>query len=156
MPGKPRRPLVWIYVDVVCDLFHHGHVDFFRQARGIGDRLIVGLVSDADAAGYKRLPIMTFAERRAVVSACRLVDRVLDTPAPLHCTRKFLDQIGAAYCCHADDMDGGQLDYWYHDIIAADRLKVVPYTRGISSRQIVARIADRLAGEASEAETAPR
>ena len=143
MDGNSTGRPVWIYVDVVCDLFHHGHVEFFRHARALGDRLIVGLVGDADVASYKPAPIMTFAERLAVVRGCRFVDRVLETPAPLHCTQNFLDEIGADFCCHGNDMNAEELDYWYHDIASADRLKVVPYTSEISSRQIVGRIVKR-------------
>ncbi|WP_439602032.1 adenylyltransferase/cytidyltransferase family protein [Devosia sp.] len=134
---------VWIYVDVVCDLFHHGHVEFFRRARALGDRLVVGLVGDADVASYKPPPILGFDERRAVVEACRHVDRVLDTPAPLHCTRAFLDAIGAHYVCHADDMSDEQLLFWYGDLARTGGLLKVPYTRSISSRQIVSRVVER-------------
>lgn len=136
---------VTIYADVVCDLFHHGHVEFFRQARALGDRLIVGLVSDRNVATYKPAPIMTHAERVAVVRGCRFVDQVLDEPPPLHCTRAFLDEIGADYCCHGDDMSETELAFWYADLIPAGRLKVVRYTPTISTRQIVARVAERLA-----------
>jgi cytidyltransferase-like protein len=136
--------LVWIYADVVCDLFHHGHVEFFRHARRLGDRLVVGLVSDADVASYKPLPIMSFEERVAVVRGCRFVDRVLDAPAPLHCTREFLDKIGADYCCHGDDMTAQELHHWYGDLAFSGGLKVVRYTSTISSRQIVARVAGRV------------
>jgi cytidyltransferase-like protein len=144
MSGNAEAHLVWIYCDVVCDLFHYGHVEFFRRARALGDRLIVGLVGDHDALSYKPAPILSFEERLAVVRACRLVDRVLDSPAPLHCTGKFLDEIGADYCCHGNDMNEQQLDYWYHDVILAGRLKIVPYTPQISSQQIVSRIVRRM------------
>ena len=135
---------ITIYADVVCDLFHHGHVEFFRQARALGDRLIVGLVSDRNVATYKPAPIMTHAERVAVVRGCRFVDLVLDDPPPLHCTRAFLDEIGADFCCHGDDMGATELAFWYSDLIPSGRLKVVRYTPEISTREIVARIAERL------------
>ena len=135
---------VWIYADVVCDLFHHGHVEFFRKARAFGDALVVGLVSDADAASYKNPPVLTFAERLAVVRACRYVDRVLEGPAPLHANAAFLDQIGAAFCCHGDDMNEAELRFWYGDLVDSQRVKVVRYTAGISSRQIFERVAERL------------
>lgn len=144
MSRHVKDRLSWIYVDVVCDLFHYGHVEFFRQARLLGDRLIVGVVSDDDAAAYKPAPILTHAERVAVVRSCRFVDRVLDAPAPLFCTRAFLDEIGADYCCHGDDMNPEELARWYDDLIPAGRLKLVPYTSTISSRQIVDRIVRRL------------
>jgi cytidyltransferase-like protein len=134
----------WIYADVVCDLFHHGHVEFFRQARAFGDALVVGLVGDADAASYKPAPVLTFAERLAVVRACRYVDRVLEEPAPLHADAAFLDRIGARFCCHGDDMTSDALRFWYGDLVDSGRLKVVHYTAGISSRQIFERVAQRL------------
>ncbi len=134
---------VWVYVDVVFDLFHSGHVEFLRQSRAFGDKLVVGLVSDDDVATYKPRPIMSMEERAAVVSACRYVDKVV-TNAPLHCTAPFLDQIGASFVCHGDDFTPEQLEYWYGDLKKTGRLKVVPYTAGISSRDIIARIAARL------------
>jgi cytidyltransferase-like protein len=138
-----ERPIV-VYADAVCDLFHYGHVEFFRQARALGDRLIVGLNSDRDAASYKPAPILTHAERVAVVRGCRFVDEVLDEPPPLHPTRAFLDQIGAAFLCHGDDMSEKDLTFFYGDLVPSGRLKVVRYTPTIATRQIVARIAERL------------
>lgn len=136
-------PGTTIYVDAVCDLFHFGHVEFFARARALGDRLIVGLLSDADAATYKPQPILTHAERVAVVKGCRHVDLVLEEPAPLHCTRVFLDAIGAAFCCHGDDMPPEELAFWYADLIGSGRLRTVPYSAGISSRGIIARVVER-------------
>ena len=136
---------VWIYAEGVFDLFHAGHVEFFRQARLLGDRLVVGLMSDADAASYKPAPILSHAERLAVVSACRHVDRALDEPAPLFTTCEFLDRIGAGFCCHGDDFNQTELARWYVDLMPAGRLKLVRYTAVISSRAIVDRVARRLA-----------
>lgn len=134
---------VWTYADVVCDLFHAGHVEFFRKARALGDGLIVGVCSDEAVATYKPRPVMTMAERIAVVAACRYVDRVVPD-APLFCTRAHLDKIGADFACHGDDFTQEQLNYWYADLVGTDRLKVVAYTPSISSRQIVERIRERL------------
>jgi cytidyltransferase-like protein len=137
--------LVWVFTEGVFDLFHAGHVEFLKQARQLGDRLVVGLVSDADTALYKPAPVLTFAERQAVVRACRHVDRMLDAPAPFKTTCAFLDEIGAAFCCHGDDFDAAKLDFFYGDLIPARRLKSVRYTANISSRTIVNRIRTRLA-----------
>jgi cytidyltransferase-like protein len=137
--------LVWVYADGVCDLFHAGHVAFFRQARALGDRLIVGVVSDEDAESYKAAPILTHSERVAVVRGCRFVDRVLDEPAPLYCTRAFLDRIGARFACHGDDFSESEVARWYADLLPAGRIKLVSYTRSISSRDIVERVAMRVA-----------
>jgi cytidyltransferase-like protein len=150
MNEKPNVAPVWVYADVVCDLFHYGHVEFFRRARALGDRLVVGLVGDSDVASYKPAPIMNFEERLAVVRGCRFVDRVLEEPAPLHCTRAFLDRIGASHCCHGDDMTAAELRHWYGDLVSDGGLKVVHYTANISSRLIIARIASRLQDRTGE------
>ena len=143
MGNSNGHELEWVYADVVCDLFHAGHVEFFKQARALGQRLVVGLVSDHDVSSYKQAPVMTFEERYAVVNACRHVDRVLETPPPLHCTCEFLDKIGAAFCCHGDDMSADQLRFWYADLIPQGRLKTVRYTQTISTRQIRQRVLER-------------
>ncbi len=135
--------LVWVYVDVVCDLFHPGHIEFFQNARALGDRLIVGVNGDADVATYKPAPIMSFDERRLMVEACRYVDRVLPASAPLHCTPAFLDEIGAAFCVHGDDMDAAELAFWYGALIPSGRLRTVRYSARASTRDIVARVVDR-------------
>lgn len=132
-----------IYADAVCDLFHFGHVEFFRRARALGDRLVVGILSDEDAASYKPAPILTHAERIEVVRACRHVDLVLDFAPPLVPTCDFLDRIGADFCCHGDDMDPATLSQFYADLMAANRLKTVSYTSEISTRQIIARVIQR-------------
>ena len=45
MPGPTR-----VYVDMVGDLFHPGHVALLRAARGFGDQLVVVLSDEAVAA----------------------------------------------------------------------------------------------------------
>ena len=137
----PRKGIT-VYVDVVCDLFHAGHVAFFRKALLQADHLIVGLLSDANVATYKPPPIMTLEERCEVVQACRHVDRII-ADAPLFCTAAFLDEIGADFACHGDDLSPEEQSYWYKDVMAVGRLRVIPYTGGISSRGIVERVLSR-------------
>jgi len=139
----PHAKTVWVYADVVCDLFHFGHVEFLRRARTLGDKLLVGVLGDDDAETYKPRPIMNFAERVAVLEACRYVDRVLPFPAPLHCTRAFLAEIGADFCCHGDDMAKNELVFWYGDLVGSGMLRVVSYSKGISSREIMQRVIAR-------------
>jgi cytidyltransferase-like protein len=135
--------LVWVYAPGICDLFHPGHVEFFRRARALGDRVIVGIPSDENTASYKPRPIMTLEERVSVVSACRYVDRVIADP-PMIISAAFLDDIGAAFACHGDDISELARERSFPGLFAAGRLKIVPYTRTISSREIVERVARRL------------
>lgn len=142
-PGEDRRP-VWVYVDGVFDLFHAGHIAFLRQARALGDHLVAGVHSDDEVATYKPRPILGFHERLAMVESCRLVDRVVPFPVPLHVTAAALDSYGADFAVHGDDVSPEHMAFWYGDLVAAGRIRIVPYTAGIASREIVGRIADRL------------
>ena len=98
-----------VYVDMVGDLFHAGHVSLLREARRHGDWLVVGVLSDDTAASYKRRPIMTLAERVAVIESCRYVDEVIED-APFRVTEAFLDEHAITTVVHGDDLspEGGR------------------------------------------------
>ncbi len=89
------------------------------------------------------VPILTMAERIAMVEACRYVDRVVPD-APFHCTSAHLDAVGADFACHGDDLSPDNLKTMYGDLVGSNRLRVVSHTQGIGSRQLIERIADRL------------
>jgi cytidyltransferase-like protein len=129
-----------VYADMVGDLFHHGHVEFLRQARELGDELVVGIHSDADVASYKRPPVMTMEERVGVVRGCRYVDEVI-SGAPLQVTRDFVERHGIDLVVHGDDFDRERLLRMYGEPEEMGILRTVPYTPGISTTEILARLA---------------
>ena len=59
------------------DPLHSGHIAYFKAARCLGDRLVVGLNSDEWLARKKGRPFMPMDERFALVSALRIVDEVI-------------------------------------------------------------------------------
>lgn len=61
------------------DILHVGHVTYLQQARALGDKLIVGLNSDASVRALKgpSRPINTEADRAAVLRALACVDEVV-------------------------------------------------------------------------------
>ena len=59
------------------DPIHSGHLAYFQAARELGDRLVVGLNSDAWLARKKGKPFMPMAERFALASGLRVVDEVI-------------------------------------------------------------------------------
>ena len=116
--------LIWVYAPGICDLFHIGHVEFFRRARALGDRVVAGIPSDENAASYKPRPIMKLEERVALVAACRYVDRVIPDP-PMVVDAAFLDSIGAAFACHGDDISEAERERSFPGLFATGRLKIV-------------------------------
>jgi cytidyltransferase-like protein len=127
-----------VYVDMVGDLFHPGHVALLRAAREFGDWLIVGVLSDEVAASYKRRPVMTLAERVAVIEACRYVDEVLPA-APYRVTEEFLDEHDIALVVHGDDIAPETIAEVFGPVAAAGRLRLVRYTAGVSTTELIAR-----------------
>ena len=69
--------MIRVFADMMADLFHFGHVEFLRQARSLGDYLLVGVCSDEVVEAHKRKPILTMEERMKSVAGCRWVDEVI-------------------------------------------------------------------------------
>lgn len=66
------------YTTGVFDLFHIGHLNILKQAKKHCDFLIVGVSTDELVQSYKnKNPIISYAERSAIVEACRYVDKVV-------------------------------------------------------------------------------
>jgi D-beta-D-heptose 7-phosphate kinase/D-beta-D-heptose 1-phosphate adenosyltransferase len=57
------------------DPLHSGHLAYLQAAKQLGDRLVVGLNSDAWLVRKKGFAFMPFAERQAIVSALKMVDQ---------------------------------------------------------------------------------
>lgn len=71
------------------DPLHSGHIEYFNAARKLGNKLVVGLNSDAWLTRKKGRPFMPFEERAAIIKNLKMVDDVI----------AFNDNDGTA--CHA-------------------------------------------------------
>lgn len=60
------------------DPIHSGHIEYFKSAKGYGDKLIVALNSDQWLEKKKGKFFMPFSERYAIVSSISYVDEVID------------------------------------------------------------------------------
>jgi len=144
--NEPQNKVV-VYTDVVGDLFHLGHVEFFKRARALGDHLIVGVLEDQVVEEYKRTPILTLEERVRVIAACRYVDEVIIAP-PLRLTEELIKKWNISYVVHGDDFSPELLEDQYGTAMRLGILKLLPYTDGISTTNIINRITTRYdAGE---------
>ena len=131
--------MIRVYADIVGDLFHFGHVRFLKRARECGDRLVVGVTSDADVEAYKRTPIFSMIERVEMIQACRYVDEVIPAaPAPV--TEEFLVKHAIDLVIHGDDFNEESMNYWYSIPIRLGKFRMISYTEGISTTEIINRI----------------
>jgi len=78
-----------VFTNGCFDLLHPGHVDYLQRARELGDRLILGLNSDASVQRIKgdKRPIVPEMDRARVLSGLACIDHVIifdeDTPYEL-------------------------------------------------------------------------
>lgn len=136
-----------VYVDMVADLFHYGHVEFFKKARELGDYLMVGIHADdvLVSHGYKKgKPILTMEERVKSVAGCRHVDEALPN-APFVVERVWIEEHDINLVVHGDDFTREQIEYFYKVPIEMGIFRTVPYTKGISTTEIIRRILQRSA-----------
>jgi D-beta-D-heptose 7-phosphate kinase/D-beta-D-heptose 1-phosphate adenosyltransferase len=78
-----------VFTNGVFDLLHRGHVEYLEEARALGDRLVVGVNSDASVRRLKgaERPLVPEDERVELLGALAAVDLALvfadDTPLAL-------------------------------------------------------------------------
>jgi cytidyltransferase-like protein len=136
----------WVYVGGTFDMFHYGHMSFLRECQKYGP-VLVSLNTDEFAERYKRKPIMTIGERMEALNGCKYVDDVCINVGDEN-SGKTIDLISdrqIAYIAHGDDWFGPDLldqlgvdDQWLSD--RAIKMLYVPYTKGISTSDIIGRI----------------
>lgn len=139
--GKKR---IRVYMDGCFDLMHYGHANALRQAKALGDELVVGVVSDEEIIANKGPPVLSMEERLVLVSGLKWVDEVIAN-APYAITEQFMDTLfnehKIDYIIHGDDPcllpDGTDA---YALAKKAGRYKQIKRTEGVSSTDIVGRI----------------
>lgn len=152
MEGGHRLVIDWVFCAGTFDLFHAGHVNLLRQARGFG-RVVAAVNTDEFAEEYKRRPILSLEERLDVVRACEYADETLINVGGADCkyTIDYLETvygIKVRYIVHGDDWMGLELMRQMglsHGWLSSKQieLRYVPYTEGISSSEIERRILER-------------
>ena len=126
---------------MVADLFHYGHVELLRQARALGDYLLVGVHADDEVLAHKRKPVLTMEERIPCVSACRYVDEVLPN-APWVTDRDWIEKHDIHLVVHGNDYLPDDLNDMHAASIEMGIFRSVPYTLGISTTEIIRRCKD--------------
>ena len=76
-----------VFVNGCFDILHRGHLELFRHAASLGDKLVVGIDSDTKIKADKgeARPINTQRDRHFILSCIRYIDQVeiFETPEEL-------------------------------------------------------------------------
>lgn len=124
------------YTTGVYDLFHIGHLNLLKNAKGMCDYLVVGVTVDELVAYKGKHSMIPFEDRIEIVRSCKYVDAAV----PQYDMDKLAacKKLGATVLFVGDDWYG--TDKWkqYEKEFAAEGIKIIyfPYTKGISSTKI--------------------
>ncbi|CAG9831562.1 unnamed protein product [Diabrotica balteata] len=136
--GDKQFTRVWC--DGCYDMVHFGHANSLRQAKALGDRLVVGIHTDEEIMKHKGPPVFTAEERYKMVRGIKWVDEVVEG-APYVTTLETLDKYDCDFCVHGDDItltaDGVDT---YHLVKEAGRYREVQRTAGVSTTDLVGRM----------------
>ncbi|MGL5901978.1 MAG: adenylyltransferase/cytidyltransferase family protein [Cetobacterium sp.] len=65
------------YTSGVYDLFHVGHLNLLKNAKGLCDKLIVGVTTDELVSYKNKKAVIPFSERLEIVRSIKFVDAVI-------------------------------------------------------------------------------
>jgi len=52
-----------VYIAMSADIIHQGHINIIKEGSKLGS-VIIGLLTDKAIASYKRLPLLSYDERK--------------------------------------------------------------------------------------------
>lgn len=124
-----------VYVGMSADLVHPGHINILAKAAELGE-VTVGLLTDHAIASYKRIPYMSFNDRRHVVESLRFVKQVVAQDTLSYA--KNLRRLRPDFVVHGDDWKTGVQQATRDEVISVlgewgGQLVEPPYTDGVSS-----------------------
>jgi len=127
-----------VYIGMSADLIHPGHINIIKEAAQLGE-VTVGVLTDKAIASYKRLPFMTYEQRKEIVENIKGVTRVISQDSLDY--RSNLTLLKPNIVVHGDDWkEGVQLKTRQQVVDTLDewngKLVEIPYTQGISSTQL--------------------
>lgn len=151
LPQLQQQLEVWrtqgqkiVFTNGCFDLLHLGHVDYLEKARQLGDKLVLGLNTDASISRIKgpSRPLQDEMSRARVMASLLFVDAVVlfndDTPLEL------IKAVQPDILVKGDDYAVEQIVG--HEVVIAKggEVKTVPLVKGYSTTNIVNKIEDQI------------
>ena len=127
-----------VYVGITGDIIHPGIINIIQQGAKYG-RLIVGLLSNEAIATHKRIPYLTYDQRKAVIENIKGVSEVV--PQEEWSYVPNLLKLKPDYIIHGDDWKTNYLKGIREEVLKKKKkiggeVIEIPYTKGINSSQL--------------------
>ncbi|MCU0326973.1 MAG: D-glycero-beta-D-manno-heptose 1-phosphate adenylyltransferase [Spirosomaceae bacterium] len=129
-----------VFTNGCFDIVHLGHIDYLEKARNLGDKLVLGLNTDASVNRLKgpTRPVVNEYARSRMMAAFEFVDAVIlfDEPTP----KELIETICPDILVKGDD-------YSVENIVGADfvmgrggEVKTIPLVKGYSTTSLIEKI----------------
>lgn len=127
-----------VYVALSADLLHNGHINVLHKAAELGE-ITVGLLTDKAIARYKRLPFLSYEQRKQIVENIKGVVTVIPQETLDYVPN--LCKLKPDYVVHGDDWKAGVQKKTREKVIEllkewGGELVEVPYTTDVSSTNL--------------------
>lgn len=129
-----------VFTNGCFDIVHLGHIDYLEKARALGDKLVLGLNTDASVSVIKGplRPVVNEQARARLMAALQFVDAVtlFDEPTPL----ELIEAVKPDILVKGDD-------YAVENIVGAEfvisrggSVKTIPLVKGYSTTGLIEKI----------------
>ena len=127
-----------VYLGMIGDIMHPGLINIINEAAKYGD-VMIGLYTDKAIATHKRLPYLTYEQRKQVIESIKGVSTIV--PQDDWSYVPNLGKYQPDYIIHGDDWQYGPDKYIRDEVFKTmERLGgeviEIPYTKGISASSL--------------------
>lgn len=129
-----------VFTNGCFDLLHVGHTRYLQAARALGDRLVLGLNSDASVRGLKgpSRPILPQEERAELLAALACVDYVLIFDEPT--ADAAIQAVRPSLYVKGGDYEPDRIPETPLVRSLGGEVRVLPFVEGRSTTSLVSRI----------------
>ena len=132
-----------VYIALSVDILHHGHINLINEAKKHG-KLIIGLLTDKAISKNKRIPLLTYNQRKKIIESINGVSEVV--PQYEWDYSNNIIKIKPDIMVHGDDWKIGKADQELRSKTIKTLKKInaklieIPHTKNISSSTMQERI----------------
>ncbi len=132
-----------VYIALSVDILHHGHINLINEAKKHG-KLIIGLLTDKAISKNKRIPLLTYNQRKKIIESINGVSEVVPQYEWDYCNN--IIKIKPDIMVHGDDWKIGKADQELRSKTIKTLKKInaklieIPHTKNISSSTMQERI----------------
>lgn len=129
-----------VFTNGCFDIVHLGHIDYLEKARQLGDKLILGLNTDASVSRLKgpTRPVVNQYARSRMMAAFEFVDVVVlfDEPTP----KELIETLSPNILVKGDDYTVENIVGADHVLAKGGEVKTIPLVKGYSTTSLIEKI----------------